>query len=149
MTKLKPKIGMLFLTSGWFREVGLQTSASQLTDDVQKIADEIIDNMSAFCDPIYSGIIYSTEDAEFAAQKINQAGVDGLIISPLMWCEDQILIAALKNKRRTAGAEILKKYVKETKKRISQLKNGTLPYREMFTPIKMLGPNSKLYRRIN
>jgi len=59
------------------------------------------------------------------------------------------LIAALKNKRRTAGAEILKKYVKETKKRISQLKNGTLPYREMFTPIKMLGPNSKLYRRIN
>ncbi|MBC8181791.1 hypothetical protein H8E88_11790 [candidate division KSB1 bacterium] len=97
MEKLKPKIGILFITSGWFREVGLQTSASPLSDEVQKIASEIIGNLPAFCEPIYNGVIYSTEDAEIAAQKINQANVDGLIISPLMWCEDQILLAALKN----------------------------------------------------
>ena len=97
MTKLKPKIGMLFLTSGWFREVGLQTSASPLTEDVQKIADEVIENLSLFCEPVYNGIIYSIKDADSAAQKIKSAEVDGLIISPLMWCEDQILLAALKN----------------------------------------------------
>ena len=94
---IKSKIGILFITSGWFREVGLQTSASSLSNEVQKIADEIIRNLSAFCEPIYNGVIYSIEDAEIAAQKITQAEVDGLIISPLMWCEDQILIAALKN----------------------------------------------------
>ena len=59
------------------------------------------------------------------------------------------LIAALKNKRRAAGSEILKKYVNETKKRISKLNKGKLPIREMFTPIQMLEPNSKLYKRTN
>ena len=57
------------------------------------------------------------------------------------------LIAALKNKRRTAGAEILKKYVNITKKRIDLLKKGKLPHRKINTPIQMLGCNSKLYRR--
>ncbi len=57
------------------------------------------------------------------------------------------LIAALKNKRRTAGSEILKKYVNITKKRIDLLKKGKLPYRKINTPIQMVGGNSKLYRR--
>ena len=59
------------------------------------------------------------------------------------------LIAALKNKRRAAGSEIKKQYVNIAKKRIKQLKQGKLPIREMFTPIQMLGPNSKLYKRTN
>ena len=57
------------------------------------------------------------------------------------------LVAALKNKRRTAGSEILKKYVNITKKRISLLKKGRLPYRKINTPIQMVGGNSKLYQR--
>ena len=57
------------------------------------------------------------------------------------------LIAALKNKRRTAGSEILKKYVNITKKRIDLLKKGKLPHRKINTPIQMVGGNSKLYRR--
>ena len=57
------------------------------------------------------------------------------------------LVAALKNKRKTAGSEILKKYVNITKKRISLLKKGRLPYRKINTPIQMVGGNSKLYQR--
>ena len=57
------------------------------------------------------------------------------------------LVAALKNKRRTAGSEILKKYVNITKKRINLLKKGKLPYRKINTPIQMVSGNSKLYRR--
>jgi len=57
------------------------------------------------------------------------------------------LIAALKNKRRAAGSEILKKYVNITKKRINLLKKDKLPYRKMNTPIQMVKGNSKLYRR--
>jgi len=93
---LKSKIGILFFTAGWFRDVGLQSSSSALTDEVQKIAEKIIKKLSAFCEPIFDGVIYSIKDAESAAEKINQVEVDGLIISPLMWCEEQILRAALK-----------------------------------------------------
>ena len=57
------------------------------------------------------------------------------------------LVAALKNSRRTAGSEIIKKYVNLTKKRISLLKKGKLPIRKMNTPIFMHPPTSKLYRR--
>jgi len=57
------------------------------------------------------------------------------------------LIAALKNKRRAAGAEIFKKYIKITKKRINLLKKNKLPYRKINTPIQMMNGNSKLYRR--
>ena len=57
------------------------------------------------------------------------------------------LVAALKNSRRAAGSEIIKKYVKITKKRISLLKKGKLPIRKMNTPIFMHPSTSKLYRR--
>ena len=57
------------------------------------------------------------------------------------------LIAALKNKRRAAGSEILKKYINIAKKRINLLKKGKLPYRKINTPVQMVKGNSKLYRR--
>ena len=57
------------------------------------------------------------------------------------------LCAALKNKRRSAGSEIKKKYINIAKKRIKLLKKGKLRYRSMYLPIQEVGPNSKLYRR--
>ena len=57
------------------------------------------------------------------------------------------LCAALKNKRRSAGSEIKKKYINITKKRIKLLKKGKLPFRPTYSPIYEAGPNSKLYRR--
>ena len=57
------------------------------------------------------------------------------------------LIAALKNGRKAAGSEILKKYINITKKRINLLRKNKLPYRKINTPIQMVSGNSKLYRR--
>lgn len=57
------------------------------------------------------------------------------------------LIAALKNDRKAIGSEIKKKYVNIAKKRILQLKKGTLPIRKMFTPVLVSSPNSKLRNR--
>ena len=57
------------------------------------------------------------------------------------------LIAANKNGRKTIGTEIKKKYIKVAKKRFAQLKNGTLPYRKIFTPVKVITGNSKLLFR--
>ena len=57
------------------------------------------------------------------------------------------LIAAIKNKRKAAGSEILKKYINIAKKRITLLKKNKLPYRKINTPIQMVKGNSKLYKR--
>ena len=57
------------------------------------------------------------------------------------------LCAALKNKRRSAGSEIKKKYINIAIKRIKLLKKGKLPFRPSYQPIYEAEPNSKLYRR--
>ena len=92
----KPKIGVLLITSGWFRNIGLQSDVSSFSIEVEKIGREIVTQISDFCDPVYSGVLFSDEAAARAADEIVNTGVDGLIISPLMWCEDQILRSALK-----------------------------------------------------
>jgi len=92
---VKPKIGVLLITSGWFRDVGLQQSGSSLTAEVDDMAREIVVRLSAFCEPVCRGVVYSEADAAAAAVEFISAEVDGLVISSLMWCEDQILRAAL------------------------------------------------------
>ena len=57
------------------------------------------------------------------------------------------LIAALKNNRKAAGSEILKKYVDIINSRIDLLKNGKLPYRDRNEPIRVVKGNSKIYHR--
>ena len=93
----KPKIGVLFITSGWFRNVGLQSDESSFSEEVEKIGKEIVSQLSDFIDPVYPGVLFSETNAAEAAEKFKKEGVDGLIVSPLMWCEDQILRAALKD----------------------------------------------------
>ena len=57
------------------------------------------------------------------------------------------IIAAKKNGRNGLGFEIVKKYVSIAKKRLKQLKEGNLPYRKIFSPIKVITGNSKLLFR--
>ena len=69
-----------------------------------------------------------------------------LIVDPYMGV-GTTLCAALKNRRRSAGSEIKKKYVNIAKKRIKLLKKGKLPIRPTYSPIHVAGPNSKLNKR--
>lgn len=46
------------------------------------------------------------------------------------------LIAALKNDRKAVGCELFKEYIEETRTRVKNLQNGSLPYRERGLPIK-------------
>ena len=89
----KPKIGVLFITSGWFRDVGLQSHESSFSDEIEKIGKEIVSQLSDFMIRFIQEF-YFQKNPPFGCQKINEEEVDGLIISPLMWCEDQILRAA-------------------------------------------------------
>jgi len=93
----KLNVGLIFLTSNWFRQVGLQDENSSLSQEVEKIAEEIRSEISDYCNPVYPGLIYSEELAREAAGLFREADIKALIISPLMWCEDQILRAVLKS----------------------------------------------------
>lgn len=92
---LKPKIGILFVTSGWFREVGLQDPAGDTSARVEAVAREVVERLEGFLEPVYPGVLFSVAEARRAARMIGQSDVDGLLLSPLMWCEDQIVRAAL------------------------------------------------------
>jgi L-arabinose isomerase len=92
----KSKIGVLLVTSGWFRDVGLQSDESSFSAEVEKIGKEIVVRLSEFVDPVYPGVLFSEENARQAALEMKKNSIEGLIVSPLMWCEDQITREALK-----------------------------------------------------
>ncbi|MGA2379034.1 MAG: hypothetical protein ABSG85_06960 [Spirochaetia bacterium] len=91
----RPRLGVLLVTSGWFRDVGLQGSGSDTTREVARAGAAVVERLEEFADPIYDGVLFSTDDAEKAARRILAAGVDGVLLAPLMWCEDAIPRAAL------------------------------------------------------
>jgi L-arabinose isomerase len=91
----RPRLGILLVTSGWFREVGLQGAGSDTTQEVARAGAEVVRRLEEFADLVYDGVLFSTADAEKAARRILAAGVDGVLLAPLMWCEDAIPRAAL------------------------------------------------------
>lgn len=93
----KPKTGIIFITSNWFRQVGLQDDESDLSGEVERIGRDIVERLEPFCEPVYPGVIYDPRDGEKAARKIRESGAEILLISPLMWCEDGVVRAVLKH----------------------------------------------------
>jgi L-arabinose isomerase len=93
----RARIGVLFFTSGWFRDVGIQDEQTgSLTSDIERTAEQILGALRPGVDTVGGGVIFTQEQAAKAGEEIRRAGVDGLLLSPLMWCEDQIVRAALK-----------------------------------------------------
>jgi L-arabinose isomerase len=95
LIEARPRLGVLLVTSGWFRDVGLQGAGSDTTKEVERAGAEIVRRLEAFSVPVFDGVLFSTEDADRAARRILAAGVDGVLLVPLMWCEDAIPRAAL------------------------------------------------------
>jgi len=91
----KPRIGILFVTSGWFREVGLQDPSGDTSARVEALARETVERLSESLDPVYPGVLFSAEEARKAGRALRGEALDGLLLAPLMWCEDQIVRAAL------------------------------------------------------
>lgn len=87
----RPRIGVLIFTSGWFREIGLQVENDKTTEKVNRIGEELCDRIEEFARPVYTGVIFSEEEAGQAGKVIAKADVDGIILAPIMWCEDQIV----------------------------------------------------------
>lgn len=88
-------MGILLVTSGWFREVGLQGADSDTTRMVEEAASRTISTLSDSMEIVGDGVIFSDAEAEAAAKRIRGEDVDGLILAPLMWCEDSIVRSAI------------------------------------------------------
>lgn len=95
MSPRKPKIAVFMVTSGWFREVGLQSGESDLTATVENRSREVMRRLDEIVDAEYAGVLYSVARAKEAGIAASAADVDGVLVIPLMWCEDQIVRAAL------------------------------------------------------
>ncbi len=65
----KPKIGVAFVTSGWFREVGLQDPSGDTTAQVEAVARKAPGRLLGFLDPVYPGVLHSVEEARQAAAR--------------------------------------------------------------------------------
>jgi L-fucose isomerase-like protein len=92
----RPKIGVVLVTSGWFRDIGLQQEGSETTSRIGELSAGITERLEAFAEPIYHGVLYSEDEAVAAGKEIRAAGVEAVLLAPLMWCEDQIVRACLK-----------------------------------------------------
>jgi L-fucose isomerase-like protein len=92
----RPRLGVLLVTSGWFREVGLQGADSDTTRDVGRAASAILERLEPIADPVSDGVLFSPPEAEAAARRMLAEKVDGVLLVPLMWCEDAIPRAALR-----------------------------------------------------
>ena len=92
----RPRLGVLLVTSGWFREVGLQGSDSETTRRVAEAGADLVRRLEDFCDPVCSGVLFSPAEAEAAGRRMAAEHVDGVLLVPLMWCEDAIPFAALR-----------------------------------------------------
>ena len=90
-----PRLGVLFVTSGWFRDVGLQGGNSDTTAEVARSAARAVDRLKRFVDPVFDGVLFSASAARTAALAMRDAGVDGVLLAPLMWCEEEIPRGAL------------------------------------------------------
>ena len=77
---VKPKVGIFFLTAGWFREIGLQDNSSELSNEIEEVADDIVKKINEFADTVYSGIIFSEESARNASVSIKKEDIDLAII---------------------------------------------------------------------
>jgi L-fucose isomerase-like protein len=91
----RPRLGVLLVTSGWFRDVGLQGAGSETSSEVAAAGAALVARFGEFADTVCDGVLFSVEEAGKAAREIRAAEVDGLLLVPLMWCEDAIPRAAL------------------------------------------------------
>ena len=92
----RPKIGVVLVTSGWFRDIGLQQEGSETTSRIGAIGARIVESLEVFAEPIFGGVLFSADEAAAAGRQIRAADVEAVLLVPLMWCEDQIVRACLK-----------------------------------------------------
>lgn len=89
----KSRIGTLFLSSGWFHDVGMQNQS--LVKHLGRSVREVVQHLKPGAEVVFPEEVHSIEKARQAATEFMRQKVDLVVICFLTWTEDAPLIAAL------------------------------------------------------
>lgn len=96
MLQVKPKIGLLLLTAEWFITIGASQGAfARLPGLLREDAAGVEAALSAEVEVVSSGVLADPTGVEAAVAHFREAGVEALVICPLTWCEDALVLAAV------------------------------------------------------
>lgn len=73
------KIGIVYFTSEWFRDVGIQDESSNINMEVQNIADTITSYLSKKIDIVPRGVVYTVKDAKRVADDLYKENIRALL----------------------------------------------------------------------
>lgn len=97
MDRVKAKAGILLIATERFRKLGADTENG--TYEYRKLmeAEEYVHEMKAFCNPVYTGQIYSRAELEYAMNTFFNEKVDCVFALFLSWAEDFLWIRFLRD----------------------------------------------------
>jgi L-arabinose isomerase len=95
----KPRVGLLLITTPRFRDLGAGTRTGVFSGRKDAEAARIAKAVSAFAEPIFSGIVYTREDLETSMRAFDGAAVDMVFACFLSWSDDYAWVRFLRDMR--------------------------------------------------
>lgn len=90
----KPKIGLIITANEWFWKYKM--FGDKFLEEINQDVKSIISKLSEFMEIVDAGIVLNEEQAVEATRRVEQEGVDALIICPIIWASDIIFLRILK-----------------------------------------------------
>jgi len=96
----QPKLGLLFLTAGWFIDIGAgQGSFGELPRMLRENAVEVERVLGEEIEVVSSTVLAERAGVAEAIERFHHEGVEGVVICPLTWCEDALMLEAVESLR--------------------------------------------------
>ncbi len=95
----KPRAGLLLITTPRFRDLGSGTAAGVFSGRKDAEARRIVEAVSPFAVPVFSGIVYTREDLCASMRAFDEADVDMVFACFLSWSDDFAWIRFLRDMR--------------------------------------------------
>jgi len=100
MRSSQPKIGLLFLTAAWFIDIGAsQGSFAELPRRLRENAAGVGRALADEIEVVSSAVLADRAEVGEAMERFHREGVEGVVICPLTWCEDALMLEAVQNLR--------------------------------------------------
>lgn len=100
MPSSKPKLGLLFLTAGWFIDIGAsQGTFSELPRRLRENAEAVERALGEAIEVVSSGVLAERAGVAEAMARFHREGVDAVVVCPLTWCEDTLVLNAVADLR--------------------------------------------------
>lgn len=97
MNKIVPKIGVLFIATGRFRNMGEGTDRGTYELRKQKEAERYLEGIGKIGQPVYSRNVYTREDLAEQMEQFYQEKVDCVFALFLSWSEDFVWVRFLRD----------------------------------------------------